>query len=82
MAAKPQARELAQARLEGLASPASLPTGTPLGPRQHGAGQLSVRGRIQGYSASTRRAARCSGRAQQRFLPVCGGRWSGEGFGL
>ncbi len=33
------ARELAQARLEGLASPASLPTGTPLGSRQ-GSGRL------------------------------------------
>jgi hypothetical protein len=36
-----RARELAQARLEGLASPASLPMGTPLDPRQHGGGRLS-----------------------------------------
>jgi hypothetical protein len=36
-----RARELAQARLEGLASPASLPMGAPLDPRQHGGGWLS-----------------------------------------
>jgi hypothetical protein len=35
-----RARQLAQARLEGLASPPSLPTGTPLGPRR-GSGRLS-----------------------------------------
>jgi hypothetical protein len=36
-----RARELAQARLEGLASPASLPVGAPLGSRRHGGGRLS-----------------------------------------
>lgn len=35
-----RARELAQARLEGLASPASLPEGTPLDSRR-GSGRLS-----------------------------------------
>jgi len=36
-----RARELAHARLEGLASPASLPEGTPLGARQ-GSAPLSA----------------------------------------
>jgi DinB superfamily len=35
-----RAREIAQARLEGLVSPASLPDGAPIGPRQ-GGGRLT-----------------------------------------
>jgi hypothetical protein len=36
-----RARELAWARLEGLASPASVPEGERVGPRRHGGGRLS-----------------------------------------